>query len=1036
MAAKLLHTLADENSDLQKSIGCMNGIFQLFDRHHVRKSLTLGNAHVNSVTFERDSAFQFQDSNIINNGNATSEKLTESSRVSFSSSCSSSSLLSSELNREETQPEISPYDRVIFPEFPTSDPVMSQRKGLAAHMGLDLRDVVRDSMYREIRGLSEVCRHKRREESPRPYGLKHSTPVDFNESCKALAKLRTTSPRCYNEVDMKDASRYYVDSHNKLKSGKKVKESPKLSLDSNSKLSESVSRSSSMNKVSGGTKRPPSSVVAKLMGLETLPGSPLGRDKINNMFDGNNDPFSRSPRSLGKDPVSSSSPRWRSSEFVMKPLSSLRFPTEPAPWKQTDRRSLIKQKQACKPLSQPMERKLKGVEFKHSGKDLRALNEILEVVQTKSVFGSRKQPQCSNSRGLQNQVMPSTMRGPIVIIKPARLVGKNSIASSSLIPIHSLNITCREEESVHVKRNSTSKKVAKDRNISSVDSKSSSRNVRSSQVSKASTPKNSESASPRLRQVKKHENEKRSRPPTTPSDASKSRRQTNRQPEESTTSPGGRRRHRAQRSLQKNDDQLLQMSNKSSTETEATMIRQATEAGDGKSSSVMEAAKTVVSNLMQNKSSPKFSEDGSSEHPSPVSVLNTSIYREIKPSPMKIQASEGTKTDHVTGGNGLTDLGDEHCEEDKWNPAYSFSETTTTTNSFSPEINRKKLQNVEHLVQKLKRLNSDHDETSQDYIASLCENNDPNTDHRYISEILLASGLLLRDLGSEFQLHASGHPINPELFLVLEQTKGSSSSSSCNEKLNRKLVFDAVNETLVKKLAFVEGTWMKRKKVLSAQQLLKQVCSEIETAKKQAKKRSDNLLLSKDQEEEDFLKCILDEDIASTRSEKWTDFGDDVVPCLVVLDLERLLFKDLVSEVVHGEIDLKKMHYMGLFSKAGNIFRQPRAMQAANAMLQGNLSLTPSKLFVGVVVVSDRETGVSKGFGFVTYDSIDAANKAMQQMNDQELDGRIIGVNPADSGGGGGGFARRGGFGGGRGGFGRGGFGRGGFGRGGYNFVR
>lgn len=38
---------------------------------------------------------------------------------------------------------------------------------------------------------------------------------------------------------------------------------------------------------------------------------------------------------------------------------------------------------------------------------------------------------------------------------------------------------------------------------------------------------------------------------------------------------------------------------------------------------------------------------------------------------------------------------------------------------------------------------------------------------------------------------------------------------------------------------------------------------------------------------------------------------------------------------------------MGLFSKAGNIFRQPRAMQVSNAMLQGNLSLTPSKIFVG-----------------------------------------------------------------------------------------
>lgn len=333
--------------------------------------------------------------------------------------------------------------------------------------------------------------------------------------------------------------------------------------------------------------------------------------------------------------------------------------------------------------------------------------------------------------------------------------------------------------------------------------------------------------------------------------------------------------------------------------------------------------------LFTQKSSPTFS-DGSSEHPSPVSVLNAEIYREIKPSPVKIQASEGSKTslytslleksklfyvfnhilsisdleiDLVTGVNGPIDLGVEHCEEDQWNPAYSFSKTTT---SFSPEMNRKKLQNVEHLVQKLRRLNSSHDETSQDYIASLCENSDPDTDHRYISEILLASGLLLRDLGSgltTFQLHPSGHPINPELFLVLEQTKGCSSSSS-NEKLNRKLVFDAVNEMLVKKLPFVESNvdpWMKqaktRKRVLSAQNLLKELCSEIETLQKQAKKRSEDLL--EEEEEEDFLKCILDEDMA-IRSGKWTDF-DGAIPG-VVLDMERLLFKDLVNEIVHGEI--------------------------------------------------------------------------------------------------------------------------------------
>ncbi|CAH8391087.1 unnamed protein product [Eruca vesicaria subsp. sativa] len=917
MAAKLLHTLADENSDLQKKIGCMNGVFRIFDRHHLltrqRKSLTLGNAQVNNINFERDSALQIQDSNIIRSENATNEKLTrvstESSRVSFSSSCSSSSPLSSELNRE-TQPDISAYDRVIFQE----SPVMSQGSGL----GLDLRDVVRDSMYREARGLSEVSRHKRRDDSPRPYGLKQSTPVDFNESCKALAKLKN-SQYYYNEVDLKDASRYYVDSHKTSKSKKKVKESPKLSLDSrdhvglksgNSNLVQSFSRSSSMNK------RPPS-VVAKLMGLETLPGSPLGRDKLN-MFGHNSDPFSRSlrenslnrtmrfpsssPRSLGKDLASSSSsPRWSSSEFGMKPLSSLKFPIEPAPWKQ--------QKKASRPVKAvlpSMEGRLKELEFKSSGKDLRALNEILEAMQTKSV----KQPECSNSRGLQNQVMPSTMRGgPIVIMKPARLVENSGIPSSSLIPIHSLsglNTTCREEESVKVKRISTSKKAAKDPSsgnqraesgVSTVDNKSSSRNMRSSQVSTEATTKNARAASPRLPHMKKN-----SRPPTTPSDSGKSRRQTNRQLEETATSPGGRRRPGDQRSLQKNDGQLRQMRNKSRPEIDATVtIQQATEVGGGKSPSVIETAKTVVSNLMQNKASPKFSEEGSSEHPSPVSVLNASIYRDIKPSPIKTQASEGTKTDHLTGGNSLIDPG----EEDQWNPAYSFSKTTTT---FSPEINRKKLQNVEHLVQKLKRLNSSHDEASQDYIASLCENSGPDTDHRYISEILLASGLLLRDLASEsttFQLHPSGHPMNPELFLVLEQTKGRNSSS--NEKLNRKLVFDAVNEILVKKLAIVEGSssadpWMKRgkkRRVLSAQQLLKELCSEIETVQKEAKRRSDNLFLLGEQEE-DFLKCILDEDM-EMRSEKWTEF-DDVVPG-IVLHLERLLFKDLVSEVVHGEID-------------------------------------------------------------------------------------------------------------------------------------
>ncbi|XP_035838338.1 protein LONGIFOLIA 1-like [Helianthus annuus] len=128
----------------------------------------------------------------------------------------------------------------------------------------------------------------------------------------------------------------------------------------------------------------------------------------------------------------------------------------------------------------------------------------------------------------------------------------------------------------------------------------------------------------------------------------------------------------------------------------------------------------------------------------------------------------------------------------------------TVSSGVASDINRKKLQNIENLVQKLTRLNSTHDEAHTDYIASLCENTKP--DDRYISEILLASGLLLRDLGSNlttFQFHSSGHPINPELFLVLEQTKFRNTPEKIikKEKFHRKLIFDAVNEILAGKLA-------------------------------------------------------------------------------------------------------------------------------------------------------------------------------------------------------------------------------------------
>jgi len=85
-------------------------------------------------------------------------------------------------------------------------------------------------------------------------------------------------------------------------------------------------------------------------------------------------------------------------------------------------------------------------------------------------------------------------------------------------------------------------------------------------------------------------------------------------------------------------------------------------------------------------------------------------------------------------------------------------------------------------------------------------------------------------------------------------------------------------------------------------------------------------------------------------------------------------------------------------------------------------------------VVADRDTGRSKGFGFVEMGSEAEAQAAIAALNGQDNGGRALTVNEArpreDRGGGGGGGGGRGGFGGGRGGGGGGGGGRGGFGGG------
>lgn len=102
-----------------------------------------------------------------------------------------------------------------------------------------------------------------------------------------------------------------------------------------------------------------------------------------------------------------------------------------------------------------------------------------------------------------------------------------------------------------------------------------------------------------------------------------------------------------------------------------------------------------------------------------------------------------------------------------------------------------------------------------------------------------------------------------------------------------------------------------------------------------------------------------------------------------------------------------------------------------NRLYVGNLSFkadndsvraafAPFGEITDVHVVLDRETGQSRGFGFVTMGSAEAAQKAISEMNGAMLDGRALKVNEAEErqnrggGGGGGGRGGRGGGGGGR----------------------
>lgn len=474
----------------------------------------------------------------------------ESSRASLSSLSRSSSSSSLDCIRASSL-ESPSFSRIIFPETPSRD--------------RDIRHLVKDSMYRDIHSLS--FKSKSSEEAADPTTMKyqdsspklhsetnrnsHASVLDLKESLRGAAKVQESPPKHQNErrrlgrslsynarddhpsLNSRDAPRFSydgrdvvnrasLDSRDASKSTLKLRDLPRLSLD--------CGKDGKVQNVVESSARPPS-VVAKLMGLESLPqsvssvytNSTVAKSNPDRVLLGKNSrPFperdrssaapTSSPKKSWKEPTS---PRWKN-------------PVEPAPWKLTEGRrnspKPLKAESGFPSVYSEIEKRLKDLEFTQSGKDLRALKQILEAMQSKKSMQTQPEIRGSNCEEKQLRskqearpvVLASAKRGiisarstepPIVIMKPAKPV---IISSASMKNDRTLKATQASTRSQH---------LAKD--------------------GYGGVGKSSGSISPRLLQ-KKLELERKARPPTPP-DSSKSRKQPNKQVGES-NSPGGRRR--------------------------------------------------------------------------------------------------------------------------------------------------------------------------------------------------------------------------------------------------------------------------------------------------------------------------------------------------------------------------------------------------------------------------------------------------------------------------------------------------------------
>ncbi|OWM64521.1 protein LONGIFOLIA 1-like [Punica granatum] len=898
MSAKLLYSIADDNPSVQKQIGCMNGLFQLFDRNHFLSSRRISkdpNKRLPEGREGKDDAVANESSQkaaVVKNPKVITEKQrisTDSSRSSVSSSCNTLSFSSLDDSRslKSERVENSSYRLNSSAEVPiTRDQPLHRLNGLDGSGRQPL------TTHRNVRGITVKCGNKDESptltyiDSPRPMQKpnKSSKPrfSSLQESLGVLPNFRKLRPSSNSmEHSRKDSPRLSYDgreSRDALKSSARLKELPRHSLDSKrgSMIGSPQIRHSDLPVDSPrevGSHRRQSSLVAKLMGLEALPDPMSAPEELTSIDSGEAFDFSRSSRISNCTSWSSHQKETISQQvihpnFPKKSNPAARFPMEPAPWKKPEgKQSSEAPQNSSRSVYGEIEKRLAQLEFKKSGKDLRALKQILEAMQKsheklnapKEVGSSNISPQTRKGNSTPEQrpnlaVVPRNIICESPTSPTTRRTSSPKTSPSSIVIMkpataRKSNNGPRTEERVSPRNCSGGRTVSMEKNITCRDT-------------------SREAVSPRLQKKKFNS-----------SDYSQRR---------SSLSGGQRRSLGHQDCNQKSRTNSLQLggydqgseisgdsisrdlsdrNNSASLRSESNISVSSWEEAEVTSTYRGECGmrKKVTSILREDIPSIRKPQITTAEQPSPISVLDATLYGDESPSPVKMIS------------NAFEDVGD----ESQWDQE---DLKCSKEGSFRTEI---------YAIGSTKTLPPQND----------TGNNYTNPDHRYISEILSASGMLQDlDYGSlDFQPNQPGHLFNKNLFLALEQIKASNRLPkgiqeiprlNCGDRLQRRLLFDVVNEILVEKFIRSHSkNWLGlEKREHNQQQLLHGLCSEIDQL--QAKSSS----CSSD-EEDDGLRHIVEKEL-SNQTAVWADGFGNISG--VVLDIERLIFKDLISEVVSG----------------------------------------------------------------------------------------------------------------------------------------